>query len=119
MLKIQSSLHTPTGQTHDGPAQKVRQAARLRGRRRAAAAPVPAGGPQLAALLVGPRHRHHPRRRDGSGQDHPDHHLSVLALQRGPLQGPVSGQCPALDHHQLGARIRAVGPRFLRHHLYR
>lgn len=44
------------------------------------AAPVPAGGSQLASLLLGSGHRHHPGRRDGPWQNHPNHRLPLLAL---------------------------------------
>lgn len=44
------------------------------------AAPLPAGGSQLASLLLGSGHRHHPGRRDGSRQNHPNHRLPLLAL---------------------------------------
>lgn len=36
----------------------------------------------------------------------------------GPLQGAVPGQCAPVHHHQLGARVRDVGPRLLRGHLH-
>lgn len=44
------------------------------------AAPVPAGGSQLASLLLGSGHRHHPGRRDGPWQNHPNHRLPLLAI---------------------------------------
>uniref|UniRef100_A0A8U7NU87 Uncharacterized protein n=1 Tax=Corvus moneduloides TaxID=1196302 RepID=A0A8U7NU87_CORMO len=104
---------------HQRPHGEVRDAAALHHSHGRHAAPVPAGGAQLAALLVGTEHRHHPGRRDGAGQDHPDHRLPLLALQGGPHQGPVPRQRPALHHHQLGARVPDVGPGLLRGHLHR
>ena len=59
---------------------KVRASAGVPGHHGGDAAPLPAGGSQLAALLVGSGHRHHPGRRDGSGQDGPDRRLPLLAL---------------------------------------
>lgn len=63
--------------------RQVRQAAVVHRRHGRHAAPLPAGGPQLAALLLGPGHRHHPGRRDGAGQDGADHRLPLLPVQGG------------------------------------
>lgn len=59
---------------------KVRAPAGVPGQHRWDAASLPAGGAQLAALLLGSGHRHHPGRRDGFGKDGADGRLPVLAV---------------------------------------
>lgn len=102
-------------------------------------APIPAGRPELVAILLGPRNRHNLGWWNGSWQDCADYSVPVLTLQRGlgsnwtfsnafergreqsvtellisgSLQRAVSGQCATLHHHQLGERVWDVGSRFL------
>lgn len=59
---------------------KVRGAAGLCDSDRGNTAPLSVGRAQLAALLLGSGHWYHPGRRDGPGQDYPNHCLSLLTL---------------------------------------
>lgn len=59
---------------------KVRASSGVPGQHGGDAAPLPAGGAQLAAVLLGSGHRHHPGRRDGFGKDGPDRRLPLLAV---------------------------------------
>jgi len=80
---------------------------------------VPARGPGLAGDAARQAAQRHPGRRDGPGQDHPDHRPSGAPGLRAGRLGPPPGRRAHLGAPELGDGVQKVVPRLQDPHLLR